>query len=198
MEYPVDETLAAIRANTSMPEAWTKIVNGCKASYPQLPWNSLPALNFERDVAAAINWLQVQLEDIPEACVIYLGLDTINMRDGEGTNIEFGGTANCASLRADADWLVEARLVYGDSHLILGLYELKSVYETVPWEIAYDLCDYIFFLGYSGIVLADAFDRLPTKRTLIPVWGFHDGDLFMLGRKEAGKFIRICEYDENA
>jgi hypothetical protein len=196
MDYPIDETLSAIRGNTSMADAWAKVVEHCKASFPLLPWNSLPVLDFERDVAATIKWLQRQLEDIPEACVLYLGLDTLNMRGEEGTNIEFGGTANCDSVRADADWLVNARLVYGDSHLIVGLYELKCAYQMAPWKAAFDFCDYMFFLAYSGIVLADAFDRLPTDRTLIPIWGFHDGDLFMLGRKESGKFMRICEYEQ--
>ena len=58
---------------------------------------------------------------------------------------------------------------------------------------AHRVCDYIFFLGYSGVVLAESFARLDTPRTLLPAWGFHDGDLFALGRKQGGGFTRLCK-----
>ena len=126
----------------------------------------------------------MQLEMLPEARGLYLGLDTLNMRGGHGTNIEIGGSSQCDPSSDDIQWVFARNLRYGRKHLIYGLYELKEVYSTDAWVAVSDLCDYIFFLGYSGIVLAESFKRLDTARTLLPVWGFHDCVLFALGRKE--------------
>jgi hypothetical protein len=123
---------------------------------------------------------------------IYLGLDTLNVRDGRGTNIDFGGTPNCDPNQDSADWVWEADLEYGKPHLIQGLYRLQDAYRTEPWREAFQLLDYIFFLGYSGIILCSAFEKLSPPRDLLPAWGFHDGDMFTLGRMRVGTFSRIC------
>jgi hypothetical protein len=70
---------------------------------------------------------------------------------------------------------------------------LQRVYEREQWQEAFSLCDYIFFLGYSGVILSQAFERIATPRTLLPAWGFHDGDMFALGRTQDGTFTRICK-----
>ncbi len=129
---------------------------------------------------------------MPNATGIYLGLDTLNMGEGEGTNIEFGGTAACDVSKDEVDW-VYGKLKYGESHLIGGLYELQRIYSEPDWESSFSFTDYILFLGYSGIILGQAFIRLATKRRLLPAWGFHDGDLFVLGRKTPEKFDFICK-----
>jgi len=44
-----------------------------------------------------------------------------------------------------------------------------------------------------GLVLAEAMDRLRVSTPLLAAWGFHDGDLFFLGRRDADRFERICK-----
>lgn len=194
MHLPIDATLDVILRHTSAPTAWAEIVELCRTCSPDAPWDSLPKPDLERDIAAAHHWLESQLNTVPEAVGIYLGLDTLNMNEGAGKNVEFGGTSDCDPANESVDWL-GGELDYGSDHLIYGLYELQRMYETDAWKQAFSLCDYIFFLGYSGIVLTQAFERLSTNRTLMPIWGFHDGDMFTLGRKRDGQFTRFisCE-----
>jgi hypothetical protein len=77
----------------------------------------------ERDILAATHWLSSQISAQPEATGIYLGLDTLNMDNGSGTNVDFGGTAACDISQDQVDW-VYGKLKYGQQHLIRGLFEL--------------------------------------------------------------------------
>jgi hypothetical protein len=193
MKLPIYETLAIVRDHSSPTIAWEDILSLCRVASPTKPWATLPNLDLERDISAATAWLTSQLARFPNAVGIYLGLDTLNMGEGDGKNIEFGCTSDCDACTDSVDWLYNDQLKYGDDHLIYGLYELQRIYETESWKDAYSLCDYIFFLGYSGIVFAQAFARLSTLGTLLPVWGFHDGDMFVMGRKQNGEFTRLCK-----
>jgi hypothetical protein len=176
VKYPIRETLAVVRDGTEPEATWADVVALCRAACPSAPWDGLVWPDIGRDVSAATTWLEAQLADLPDARGLYLGLDTLNMRGGRGTNIEIGGSSDCDPLSDDIQWVFARNLRYGRKHLIYGLYELRAVYSSDAWGAAYSLCDYIFFLGYSGVVLAGAFERLDTPRTLLPVWGFHDGD----------------------
>ena len=175
MNLPIDETLAVVRDHSSPSIAWSEFVALCRTACPTAPWNSLPSLDFERDIVAAKVWLSTELAAFPDATTIYLCLDTLNMRQGDGFNVTF-------AIPRDA----------GGEHLIYGLYELLRVYEADAWREAFSLCDYIFFLGYSGIIFAQACERLSSPRTLSVEWGFHDGDIFPLGRTQDGVFTRDC------
>ena len=146
----------------------------------------------ERDISVASQWLLSQLATQPDARGIYLGLDTLNMDDGSGTNVDFGGTADCDVSQDQVDW-VYGKLKHGEMHLIRGLFELHQIYSRPEWEAAFSFADYILFLGYTGIILGQAFIRLSTNRSLLPAWGFHDGDLFALGRKTPERFDFICK-----
>jgi hypothetical protein len=187
-------TFESIQGTHDNPShAWSGVVARCRA-VAEAPWDQLPTPDIDRDVAAATDWLASELNDkLSKAPGIYLGLDTLNMGEGDGTNVEIGGSSQCDPLKEEMDWVFARNLRYGHQHLIRGLYELHSVYSLPDWEHVFDLFDFVFFLGYSGIVLAEAFDRLSTQRTLLAVWGFHDGDLHLLGRKHAGEFQRICK-----
>lgn len=192
MNLPIRETLAVVRDTTEPRRAWADVVALCRAAVPAAPWDDLASPNLERDISAATGWLKAQLAALPDARGLYLGLDTLNMRGGRGTNVEIGGSSGCDLLADGIDWVYAGDLDYGAKHLIGGLYELREVYSSDAWAAAYRVCDYIFFLGYSGVVLAESFARLDTPRTLLPAWGFHDGDLFALGRKQGGGFTRLC------
>ncbi len=160
---------------------------------PEAPWDSLPTPDMARDIEAATQWLSGELAHRTDVTGVYLGLDTLNMDEGEGRNVEIGMTPECDAGKDEMDWVYAGNLRYGEGHLINGLYELQREYSGEPWEEAFSLCDYILFLGYSGIVLSQALMRLPSLSTFLVVWGFHDGDLLALGRKSDSAFTLICK-----
>jgi hypothetical protein len=191
---PIEGTLSIVREKRPPETAWGEILALGRRAHAFRPWDSLPTMDFERDIVAATNWLTAELRALPDAVGLYLGLDTLNMDWEDGAkNVEFGGSSNCDPTQDSPAWLWSAELQYGSDHLIEGLRDLNHVYRTEKWEDAFDFCDYILFLGYSGIVFAEAFERLETPRTLLPAWGFHDGDMFTLGRKQNGTFTRMCK-----
>jgi hypothetical protein len=65
-------------------------------------------------------------------------------------------------------------------------------YARPGWQRLFDAADYVLFLGYSGVVLAEAAAHVRWPRRTLVVWGFHDGDLFVLGRGERGGFERLA------
>jgi len=159
--------------------AWAEVVSLCRDIEPSRLWELLPVPDIERDILAATDWLSSQIRALPDANGIYFGLDTLNMDQGRGTNVEIGGSQACNPSQDKIEW-VYGKLTHGRSHLIRGLFELQQVYSQPKWEPVFSFADYILFLGYSGVVLGQAFHRLSTDRGLLSAWGFHDGDLFAL------------------
>lgn len=182
--------LAILRENPDPVSQWQRMLEVFRSEVPAAPWARMPVPAIVRDVDEATAWLTAELKAQPAARGIYLGLDTLNMEGGKGTNVEFGGTAECDPAEDDESWL-EDDLDYGDDHLIRGLVEMHAVYSTPEWEPWFDLCDYALFLGYSGIVLGAAMARSAGARDLLAAWGFHDGDLFLLGRSLGGKWSPV-------
>jgi hypothetical protein len=172
---------------------WKRLLQLCKTEQPSHLWDALPSPNPTGDVRAAAKWLASQIgrRDVPVRGV-YLGLDTINMRDGAGHNLELGVTASCDPFGPDDDWAWNCEW-YGESHLIRGLVDLKKEYEREQWKEIFDFADYAIFLGYSGLILGEAFEAIVVPEPLLAIWGFHDGDLFRLGRRTLAGFERICE-----
>jgi hypothetical protein len=192
MSLPVKQVLQIIRTEQDANKAWGKTLLLCQDTAPSELWDTLPKPNIETDISEATDWLTSQLRMLPEIRGIYLGLDTLNMDGGSGTNIEIGGTTACDVYEDDFEW-VYSGLQYGSNHLIYGLYDFHNVYAQPQWKKEYNFSDYILFLAYSGIILGQAFVRITTERILLPVWGFHDGDLFILGRKSLTGFQFICK-----
>ena len=110
-----------------------------------------------------------------------------------GANAAFGKASGEHTKFGSADWVFDLALVLGGEHLIRGLYVLHRAYSKRHFRQVFDLCDYTLFLGYSGLVFAQVFERLLRPGQLFPTWGFHDGDLFLLGRYNDGVFARVCE-----
>jgi hypothetical protein len=60
-----------------------------------------------------------------------------------------------------------------ESHLIWGLMDIHTQYEK--WNADFQVseqADYILFLGYSGLVFADAVERASLRRDCRFLWGF--------------------------
>lgn len=183
--------LAIVSEDPAPASQWQRMLEVFRNEVPAAPWSRMPVPDSRRDVDEAAAWLAAELKAQPAAKGIYLGLDTLNMEGGSGTNVEFGGIAECDPTNDDKSWL-EDDLDSGGDHLIRGLQEMHAVYSSPEWEPWFDFCDYALFLGYSGIVLAAAMARSAAgSRDLLAAWGFHDGDLFLLGRSLGGKWSPV-------
>lgn len=117
--------------------------------------------------------------------------DTLNMDGGAGTNIEIG-CAPCDTATDATDWIY-GDLRYGGSLLIRGLCALHATYSLPQWETLFSFSDYLVFLGYSGLVLREALKHFSAPQPLWVAWGFHDGDMFVLGRTHAGSLELVCQ-----
>ncbi len=182
--------LAIVRENPEPVSQWSRMLEVFRSEVPAAPWARMPVPAIGKDVDEAAAWLAAELKAQPAAKGIYLGLDTLNMEGGRGKNVEFGGTAECDPTDDDESWL-EDDLDHGDEHLIRGLVEMHAGYSSPEWEPWSEFCDYAVFLGYSGIVLGAAMARASGARDLLVAWGFHDGDLFLLGRSLGGKWSPV-------
>jgi hypothetical protein len=193
VDYPIDAVLDVVRTHVDPSVGWARIVELCRAVAQDAPWDALPMPDVEHDIVEASAWIRRKLGTEEGPCGIYLGLDTLNMDGGAGANAEIGLASGAPEDFAQPDWMFDVTLSYGDSHLIRGLLELHRTYSTRRWRRVFDLCDYTLFLGYSGLVFAQAFERMRDRGRLFPTWGFHDGDLFLLGRYHDGSFVRVCK-----
>jgi hypothetical protein len=194
---PVDEIFEALCAIPDPVGAWRNALSACMTRAPRAPWDQLPALEIERDITVAQAWLGEQFRRIRGCTRVYIGLDTGNMCGGHGTNVEIAGSAVCDPFSNSVQWLARP-LRPGDPHLIRGLYDLRRQYSRGAWRVDDDavatgsyfaFADYTLSPGYSGLVLGHALSRTTTDWAFLVVWGFHDGDMFPLGRVNAGEFI---------
>jgi hypothetical protein len=190
----IDETLDIIRTSTIPQDGWQQMLRVFHTTLPSGSWNQLPPVNMAQDIMDAQAWLTERFADTsaPQATGIYLGLDTLNMDDPDGYNIELGATDACDASTLESDWVWNCPW-YGEQHLIKGLRQLKASYDQPQWNDLANEADYIIPLGYSGLILATAFEQMPYSRSVLVVWGFHDGDLFFLGRRTATTFEKICQ-----
>ncbi len=75
---------------------------------------------------------------------------------------------------------------------------MKAVYSQKRWKRLHDLAEYTLFLGYSGLILAEALEDVGRDGPFLAAWGFHDGDLFTLGRGDGQGFERLAALWEPA
>jgi len=92
----------------------------------------------------------------------------------------------------------------GENHLIEGCIRAHRAYKKFGLEYPSSLlADYLFFFGYSGLVLSQLFERIAVDWDCLFHLGLHDGDLgFLAGHRQtelrvsrrsvAGIFIQCC------
>ena len=199
---PVEDVLAAIREHPEPSVAWAEILNICRRCVPTAAWNRFPQPDFAQDIEAASLWINEHIRRKGPVTGICLALDTLNMREGEGQNIIIGSSSECDPLQDRDEWINGDDVKYGDDHLIWGLVDLHQEYSGKDWRVqddsifcrsAYAFADYIIFLGYSGVVLAQAVQRIPIANTLLIAWGFAGNDMFLLGRKTPDAYVSLCK-----
>jgi hypothetical protein len=212
MGDPVTEVVRTF----SEPRAAWRAVRDAVAQKNRSPlWTQLPDPDVTGDVAEATRWLRSEVAAWRAATAnagqawpqgIYLGLDTLNMDGPSAFNVALGGKRDIDD--QSTDWLFEQDWRPQHAHhLIAGLRDLHRIYQGAAWQSARlaSVADYWVVLGYSGIVLTSACEALFAEEPVEDdaaaagqvrvMWGFHDGDLYDLVRREAGVWRRVCEVE---
>lgn len=189
---PIDELLAILREEPNPGSAWSRTLDLLKNSTPSDLWDALARMDIQRDTGAASAWLGAALQGHAAPVGVYLGLDTLNMNGGAGYNVELGWRAGLKVEDGSTDWIY-SDLERGPRHLIEGLCELHATYSRPEWAESFSTADYMLFLGYSGVVLREAIRSTLLPRPLLASWGFHDGDIFLLGLLTDQGFTTVAE-----
>jgi tetratricopeptide (TPR) repeat protein len=140
--------------------------------------STLARLSFQQDAQVIANQLKSLAGRIPARCMgFYFGLDGTNMADGKG--IEFG----CSPVADESDgaaWAEECEDYPGELRSPL----LSEIYRHIDGG---DLWEHVLAQGYCGLALRDALRAIPPSKLLgrcpkrFVCWGFHDGDVHLLG-----------------
>lgn len=187
---PIEKLLSIIRNQLDSQKAWEQVLDLCNAEQASNLWASLPRVDLDRDIAATKAWFDSFLSRTQAPIRVYLGLDTLNMHDGKGSNIEIGWIAGDTNQNG-TEWAY-GELTYGDPFLISSLASLQNIYSLPQYDNDFSLAEYILFLGYSGLVVREALISYAPNLSMLFAWGFHDGDLFLLGRTENNKLQMLC------
>ena len=191
----VTRILSTVRGARDPVAGYARLIANSSKQAPASLWKRLPDIDIAGDVAEAVEWLRKELRGRDSATGIYLGLDTLNMDGGRGTNVEIGGSGKAVPLENGLEWMYGCTW-YGESHLIRGLLEMHGAYSQEKEGLS-SFADYVLFLGYSGLILASAIEALERpvragKKGRLFAWGFHDGDIFPLLRATARKTQRLA------
>jgi len=188
MNWPTKEITSIIKNEIDPKKAFAKILEQCEKELKSEIWDSYKNMNIERDIAEAKKFILKQLErrKRKEAKGRYFGLDTLNMNDGHGMNLQIGFHYKCDPSIMDMEWTYDCK--HHDEHLIAGLYEVSDTFASdSKWSSEErDFAEYTIFLGYSGIVLREALLSVEGIDDFISAWGFHDGDMFFLVQSQKG------------
>jgi hypothetical protein len=185
----VFQILDLLRSMKPPESSWSALLKTCAKGTPSKTWKLLPLPKFSRDIKSTADWLTAQIAAHgANRPGIYLGLDTLNMSSGPKKNLEIGFSSKADPSKLNKDFIYDLD-ERGDDHLIASLRDMKGIYDESDISSP---ADYQLFLGYTGIVLLTAFEQITTP-DFIAVWGFHDGDLFLLCRKSKGKFQRLVK-----
>jgi hypothetical protein len=191
MKIPYDEILGCVRKSIAPQKAFKELIDVGKSQLKSPLWDAIPTPDTEADVTSAATWLQESFSKYPPTGV-YLGMDTVNENDGKGKNVEIGMTDVPGPLPLELEWIYDG-FDYGENHLIRGLYEIHKGYDALDLQEPQSLlADYVFYLGYSGIVLAAALDKMQVRWESLFVWGFHSGDLAFLARSTPAGITRLA------
>lgn len=195
MDDRIDGTLRILRSRRKPDRKWISLLNLYQKHRKSALWRLLPPPNFSKDIAAARKWLAKELGKMPKSTGIYLGLDTLNMIGPGGFNVGISGVSTVKASTTDTDWIFSQSKT-GSAHRIAGLLSFRRIYSAPRWEDISEDADYLLPLGYSGLILGTALTELTDTKDRVIAWGFHDGDVFLLGRRIAGKFDPIFRLSE--
>ena len=180
----LDDLLTIIKTENDTKNAFLSVIKLGENKINSKIWKGFYLMDIENDINDAKDWLHNTIISYPKMNGIYLGLDTLNMDSGNGSNVEIGLTEKCNPAILNNDWIFECEF-YGESHLIKGLSDVEKYFTNEnKWTYKErSFAEFLIFIGYSGIVFKEALSSLNLKNDFLSVWGFHDGDVFYLMQK---------------
>lgn len=185
----VNRALDVVRTSNANQAGWQEIVGILDNEEAK----SLPEPSFEKDLQAMDQWLLQQLNaaDTPQPGGIYFGLgETLDARGKVYVTIEIAMSEAVDSTVLNSDWITRCSW-YGRPTRIEGTGGPMTCIHQSGRQMGD--AHYIVPLGYAGLLLSASLARIRLRRPALVMWGFHDGDMFYLGRSTAGKFERICQ-----
>ncbi|MEJ7137805.1 hypothetical protein [Amphibiibacter pelophylacis] len=188
---PIEQLFSILRNHRNFEASWSQVLNILEEHTGRSLWQSLAQVPFDANILRMHQWLELQLADIAAPTGVYLGLDTLNMDQGQGKNIDIGWTT-CDTRLNQSDWIY-GQLTHGESVFLDGLYQLHQIYSLAQWQSVYPIADYMLFLGYSGLIVLEAIAQAQSPYSRLYTWGFHDGDMFLLARSHSGQTDIICQ-----
>jgi hypothetical protein len=188
---PVDEIKDWIKSENNPENYWTKVIDQSKKLYGTDIWEHFRGMPLKQDISEFSSAIQEYVNQFPDSSGIYFGLDTLNMDNGNGSNVEIGLSNECDPRTFSDEWTFECDH-YGN-YLIKGLFQVSESFQDPNYsgDIT-SAAEYIIFLAYSGIILREGLNRLD-KNDFQSIWGFHDGDMFFLMNCIDGKKSIISE-----
>lgn len=191
MNIPFDEILGVVRQGGDLRKCFGALRDIGRRAVRLEAWGKVPTPDVESDVWLAGAWLTESIGTYAPNGV-YLGLDTLNEHQGEGSNLEIGMTRHADPNVLSLNWAYSLER-YGERHLIEGVYKAHQACRKLGMEgRVRQLADYLFFFGYGGAVLAAAIERAGAGPDCLYIWGFHDGDLGFLARSSPSGVTRLA------
>ena len=192
MEAVVDEVRAIVQRHADAKVAFQELRKIITKHLPRRKWDRIrfPIL-YETDVLEARKWIDDTAIPYGPAAIA-IALHPGGEHDGLGKNALLM-TTKASGIGLQTAWDTNWEGPSAD-HLIWGLFELHKSYSKFGLEYPASLAaDYVLYLGYSGLVLADAAER-SSVRNCDFVWGFGEERPFPLCRASASGVIRTLEF----
>jgi len=195
MVFDIVKTFATVEevvlSSSNAREGLSRLIHYCQQVAPENEWSQLLALDIESDITHLQNWLQdVLLSEPPPQNItgFWFGLIEAVLDNGDQTEIlyiagsdEFVPDDDSADWACDPVYFPENR--YVRSSVIDDIYQLLHAQDG---EIV-SLGEYLFFLGYAGLLLRQILPKIDTSLLLgseatrgVAV-GFDDGDFIIVG-----------------
>jgi hypothetical protein len=158
MAIPYDAIFEVVRNGGDPRSSFAALRQIGRMQMPAALWDRIRAPDVEADIWNAAAWIKGPFDD-GRPTGVYFGLNTLNERDGEGFNVSMGLSQGIDPAVLDmSSWRFGGR---GESYLIDGMYNVHNAWRR--FDIGYPdslIFHYLFFLGYGGVILAAALERL--------------------------------------
>jgi hypothetical protein len=191
MAIPYDDIFAVVRAGGDPRRSFDALRQIGRSQTSSPAFDKLRTPDVEADIWLAGAWLDDCIREF-RPTLVSIGSDTLNQDGANGFNVDIGMSRPGSGV---ADTSGESACIeqYGSRHLIDGLYKVYSAYRRL--NLGYPgslLFDYLFFLGYSGVVLAAAVERIGVGWECLFRWGIGDDRLYDLVRTSPNGVTRLA------
>jgi hypothetical protein len=190
MNYPYDDILAIVRAGSDPRRSFDALreIGRKHSSSPFFKTVNTP--DVEADVWLAGAWIDECIRDF-RPNFICIGTGTLNGAGANGFNAGIGMSQTAADPPPLTDgWTRMERC--GSNHLIDGLRKVHAAYQKFSGGSGNLLFDYLYFLGYSGVVFATAIERINVDWDCLFRWGIGEDRPYDLLRASTAGVTRIA------